>query len=51
MQNAAAAITTKPVKDWCVRGVRRGRWEGGGERVAILNRVIQEDFTEEVTFS
>lgn len=47
MQNAAAATTTKPFKDW--RG--RGGGHGGGERVAILNREVQEDFSEEITFS
>ena len=28
-----------------------GGGRGGGERVAILNREIQEDFIEEMTFS
>ena len=49
MQNAAAAATTKPFKDWLGLGGAGGR--GGGERVALLNREIQEDFIEEMTFS
>lgn len=46
MQNAAAAAAAKPFKDWRVWGVRGGRWEG-----CYFEQVIQEDFTEEVTFS